>query len=71
MNETVQFAEKWVDLETVKQGEVSQKEKNKYIISLICGIQKNDTDELIHKAETETHRQRADVQILGGEERVG
>ena len=29
----------WVDLETVIQSEVSQKEKNKYyIISLICGI---------------------------------
>ena len=36
-NKTVQFAEKWIDLETVIQSEVSQKE-NKYIISLICGI---------------------------------
>ena len=33
------FAETWMDLETVIQSEVSQKEKNKYrIISLICGI---------------------------------
>ena len=38
MNETVQFAKKWVNLETVIQDEVSQKEKNNYIISLICGI---------------------------------
>ena len=31
--------ETWIDLETVMQNEVSQKEKNKYrIISLICGI---------------------------------
>ena len=38
-NEIVQFAETWIDLETVIQSEVSQKEKNKYcIISLICGI---------------------------------
>ena len=38
-NEIVQFAETWVDLETVIQSEVSQKEKNKYhIISLICRI---------------------------------
>ena len=38
-NETVPFAEMWVDLETVIQSEVSQKEKNKYrIILLICGI---------------------------------
>ena len=38
-NEIVPFAEMWMDLETVIQSEVSQKEKNKYcIISLICGI---------------------------------
>ena len=44
-----------MDLETVIQSEVSQKEKNKYrILSLICGIQKNDTDELTCKAEIET-----------------
>ena len=36
------FAETWMDLETVIQTEVSQKEKDKYhIISLICGIEKN------------------------------
>ena len=29
-NETVPFAETWMDLDTVIQGEVSQKEKNKY-----------------------------------------
>ena len=33
------FAVTWMDLEIVIQGEVSQKEKDKYcIISLICGI---------------------------------
>ena len=38
-NKIVPFAETWMDLETVIQSEVSQKEKNKYrIISLICGI---------------------------------
>ena len=38
-NEIAPFAETWIDLETVMQGEVSQKEKNKYrIILLICGI---------------------------------
>ena len=32
--------------------EVSQKEKNKYrLVSLMCEIQKNDTDELICKTE--------------------
>ena len=38
-NGIVPFAEMWIDLETVIQSEVSQKEKNKYhIISLICGV---------------------------------
>ena len=47
-NEIVAFAEMWMDLETVIWSEVSQKDKNKYhIISLICGIKKNGTDELI------------------------
>ena len=38
-NEIVPFAEKWMDLETVKQSEVSQKEEDKYhILMYICGI---------------------------------
>ena len=38
-NETVPFEEMWLDLETVIQGEVSQKEKNKhYILTHICGV---------------------------------
>ena len=54
-NEIVPFAETWMGPETVIQGEVSQKEKNKYcIVSLICRIQENDTDELICKAKIET-----------------
>ena len=44
-----------MDLETVIQGEVNQNEKNAYcIILLLCGIQKNDTGELICEAEIET-----------------
>ena len=44
-----------MDLETLIQSEVSQKEKNKYhILMHICGIQKNGTDELVCKAEMET-----------------
>ena len=39
MNKTVLFAETQMDLETVIQSEVNQKEKNKNcIIALICGI---------------------------------
>ena len=37
-NEIRSFLEKWMDLETVIQSEVSQKEKNKYCILVhICG----------------------------------
>ena len=38
MNEIGSFVEAWMDLETVIQSEVSQKEKNKYcILTHICG----------------------------------
>ena len=38
-NETGSFVEMWMDLETVIQSEVSQKEKSKYhILTHICGI---------------------------------
>ena len=38
-NETESFVETWLDLETVIQSELSQKEKNKYhILMHICGI---------------------------------
>ena len=39
MNEIGSFVETWMDLETVIQSEVSQKEKSKYrILTHICGI---------------------------------
>ena len=38
-NEIGSFVETWMDLETIIQSEVSQKEKNKYhILMHICGI---------------------------------
>ena len=53
------------DLETVIRTEVSQKEEKKITkyptLMHISGIQKNDTDELICKAETETQIQRTNV----------
>ena len=53
-NEIVPFAETWMDLETVIQSEISQKEKTRRRrIWLVCGIQKNGTDELINKMETD------------------
>ena len=56
------FVEMWMDLESVIQSEVSQKEKNKYcILTHICGIQKNDTDNPIFRAGIETQTQRTDM----------
>ena len=49
------FLETWMDLETVIQSEVWQKEKNKYcILTRICGLRKHGIDKLICKAEIET-----------------
>ena len=51
-----------MDLECVIQSQASQKEKNKFhIISLVCGIWKNGTDELICKAEIESQIQRTNL----------
>ena len=37
-NEIMPFAAIWMDIEIVILSEVSQTEKDKYMISLICGI---------------------------------
>ena len=38
-NEILPFAMTWVELECIMLSEISQSEKDKYMISLICGIQ--------------------------------
>ena len=41
------FAATWMDLEVIILSKVNQTEKDKYyMISLTCGILKNDTNEL-------------------------
>ena len=56
------IVELWMDLETIIQSEVSQKEKNKYYILMhICGIQKNGTDDLICKGKVETWIQETNI----------
>ena len=63
------FGKAWMDLQTVIQSEVSQKQKNKYhILMHICGIQKNGTDKLICKAEIETQTQKTIIWTPGAEE---
>ena len=49
------FATTRIDLEIIILSEVSQTEKDKYhMISLICRIYKNDTNELIYKTEIDS-----------------
>ena len=59
-------------LDSVIQSEVSQKEKNKYhLLTYICGICKNGTDEPICIAGIETLIYRTDVCTQEGKEKVG
>ena len=52
--------------------EASQKDKDKYLmISLICGILKNDTNELIHKTETGSQTQETNSWLPKGKEGKG
>ena len=67
-NEIQLFVMRWMDLESVLQSEVSQKEKIKYrMLTHICGIQKNGTDELVCKAKIETQMQRTYIWIPRGQ----
>ena len=71
-NKIGSFLEMQIDLESVLQNEVSQKEKNKYcILTHICGIQKNGTDDPICKAEIDTNVQNIWVPRVGGIGRLG
>ena len=74
-NETGSCIEMWIDLESVIQSEVIQKEKNKYrILTHICGIQKNGTYEPIFRAGIEMQMQRTDMwtqQVKGSVGRIG
>ena len=70
-NKIGSFVEIWMDLETVIQSEVSQEEKNKYnLLMHIYGIQKDGTDESVHRASNGD----TDVEnrpMWGGEEEEG
>ena len=47
---------RWMNLKTITQSEVSQKEKNKYrILMNIYRIEKDSTEEIICRATMETH----------------
>ena len=55
-----------MNLEPIIQSEVSQKEKDKYhILTHIYRIQKNGTEEFIHRLTTEKQTQRIDLWTWG------
>ena len=63
---------RWMDIESVIQSEVSQKEKSKYrLLTQICGIQENGTDEPISRAVIETQTWRTDMWTQWGKGRRG
>ena len=70
-NKIGSFAEMWMDVETVMQSEVSQKEKNKNCLLTICGIQKNGTDGPICKAGIDRQTEWTCGHEVGVKERVG
>ena len=51
-NEIMPLDTTWMDLEIITLNEVNQKEKDKYI-SLIHGLFKNDTNQLIYRRKTD------------------
>ena len=56
----------WMNLEPVRQCEVSHKERDKYcILTHIHRIQKNGTEEFIYKAAMEKQTQRIDLWTWG------
>ena len=57
---------RWMNLEPITQSEVSQKEKDKYLILMhTYGIQKNGTEEFIYRATMKKQTQRIDLWTWG------
>ena len=53
--EIMTFVAPWMDFDVIILSEVSQTEKDKYhMIKLIRRIEKNDTNELIYKIDSQT-----------------
>ena len=64
------FAVTWMDLEIIMLNEVCHLEKKYHLISLTCGIQKKDTNELIYKAEIDSQIQKTNLWLpnrMGGD----
>ena len=61
------FAATWMDLEIIILSEVRQTEEDKYhMISLISGILKNGTNELIYRTERDSQTQKTNLWLPQG-----
>ena len=63
------FAATWIDLEIVILSEVNQTEEKYNVTSLMCGIYKDDTKELIYKIETDSQTQKINLWLPKGKVR--
>ena len=63
------FEATWMDLETVILSEVRQRKTN--MVSLIYGILKNNTNELIYKTEMDSQTSKTKLMVTKGERLVG
>ena len=71
-NEILLFVVSWMDLDSVIQGEVSQKEKKKYrMLTHIYGIFKSGTDEPSGRAGIKMQTWRMDLRAQDGKGKLG
>ena len=64
--ETMPSAAIWMDLEIIILSEVCQTVKDKHHVSLICGILKKDTKELICRRETDSQTLKTNLGLPKG-----
>ena len=57
-NEKMPFAATQMDLGIIILSEINQPREDKYTVSLMCGILKNDTYELIYKTKIDPQTQK-------------
>ena len=66
-NKMMPLAATWINLEILRLSEVHQTETGKYhMISLIGGILKNDTSELIYKMQTASQTEKTNLWLSKG-----
>ena len=64
-NEIMPFATTWMNLKIIILSEMSGRER-KYIMSLIYGIFKNNTNHFIYKTEIDSQTQKTNLQLPKG-----